>query len=300
MSALDPATPFECCADSVAGALAAEAAGAARVELCDGLTDGGVTPSAGKVAACAARLRVPLHVLVRPRPGDFCYSPLELEVMRADVAHCKAAGAAGVVLGVLTPDGAVDAAATAELVALARPMRVTFHRAVDAARDPLAALAACVALGVDFVLTSGGARSAPEGAGVLAAMVRLVDGARGCATRIVAGGGVTAGNARALVERTGVHAVHGSGREWVDGAMVFRREPPVYMGAEKVNTPAVEYGSRVATAASVGAIVAALAAATRPPAAAAAAAVVPGGGAPGEGPSEGGAAGVAAAAAPAS
>lgn len=257
--------PFECCADSVEGALAAEAAGAARVELCDALTDGGVTPSAGKVAACAARLRVPLHVLVRPRPGDFCYSPLELEVMRADVAHCKAAGAAGVVLGLLTPDGAVDAERTAELVALARPMRVTFHKAIDAARDQLAALRVCIALGVDLVLTSGGARSVDEGAETLAAMVRLVDSQR-CATRIVAGGGVTAGNARGLVERTGVHEVHGSGREWVDGAMVYRREPPVYMGGEKLNTPAVEYGTRRATVASVGAIVAQLALARRAPA----------------------------------
>jgi copper homeostasis protein len=214
--------PFECCADSVESAVAAQAGGAARVELCDGLVDGGVTPSHGKLAGTLAAVTIPVHVLVRPRPGDFCYSPGELAVIAADIAHCKALGAAGVVIGALRPDGSVDMPAMRALVAGARPLRVTFHKAIDVTPDPLAALADCMALGVDYVLTSGGAPTVVDGAPVLKAMVDAVSAA-GSATRILAGGGVTAANVAALVAATGVHEVHGSGAWEAHAAVVGRR-----------------------------------------------------------------------------
>jgi copper homeostasis protein len=178
----------------------------------------------------AALPDLPLHVLVRPRGGDFVYSADELGVMRSDIAACAACGAAGVALGALRLDGAVDEAALAALVAHAQGagVRVTFHRAIDAARDPLEALRACLALRVDRVLSSGQAATAPQGARVLAQMARLAEeeaaaaaaAARECDAGsappprlvVMAGSGVTAANAAALAAETGVRELHGSAR----------------------------------------------------------------------------------------
>src|SRR5579863_3650294 len=128
---------FEICIDSVAGVRAAVEAGAARVELCAGLIEGGVTPSIGMVrqARAAGRGRLKVHVIIRPRGGDFLYSKDEFAVMLNDVAAVKAAGADGVVIGLLDAEGAVDENRTAELIAAARPLSVTFHRAFDVSRD---------------------------------------------------------------------------------------------------------------------------------------------------------------------
>ena len=166
----------EICVGDVASAIAAEAGGADRVELCDNLAVGGTTPSAGTIAESCRRLSIPVHVLIRPRGGDFVYSEPEFAVMRRDIEMAKALGAAGVVLGVLTPEAAIDRDQTASLIALARPLAVTFHKAFDQTRDPLEALETLIALGVDRVLTSGGRPTALEGVETLA---NLVDRAGG-------------------------------------------------------------------------------------------------------------------------
>ena len=238
---------LEVCVDSVASALAAQRAGAARVELCCALASGGETPSLGLARVVLARLAaaaapaapVPVHVLVRARAGDFCYSADEAEVMLADVAALRRLGVAGVVVGALDAEGAVDAPLMRRLIDAARgdgggedargaPLSVTFHRAIDAARDPLEALRACLALRVDRVLSSGQAATAPQGARVLAKLARLAEEEAAAAAAaasesdagsappprlvVMAGSGVTAANAAALAAETGVRELHGSAR----------------------------------------------------------------------------------------
>ncbi len=179
---------FEICIDSVDGAVAAQQGGAQRVELCDNLVEGGTTPSIGTIRLARANIAIGLNVIIRPRGGDFCYTPLEFEVMRQDILAAREAGADGVVIGLLQPDGRVDAARTRALVELARPLSVTFHRAIDLCRDPLEALEDLAAIGVDRILTSGCRPTALEGAEVIAGLVRRSNGR----VVIMAGGGVTA------------------------------------------------------------------------------------------------------------
>ena len=130
----------EICVGDVASAEAAQAGGAFRVELCEHLAVGGTTPSAGAIALACRRLFIPVHVLIRPRAGDFVYSELELAVMRHDIEVAKSLGAAGIVMGVLTAGGTIDREQTASLAAHARPLSLTFHKAFDQVRDHLEAL----------------------------------------------------------------------------------------------------------------------------------------------------------------
>jgi copper homeostasis protein len=210
----------EVCIDSVADAVAAERGGAGRVELCADLVRGGTTPSAGMIAAVRERVRIPVVVLVRPRPGDFLYSPDELSVMRRDIEAAKALGADGVALGVLQADGRVDVDAMRPLVALARPMSVTVHRAFDLAREAAEALDALLALGVDRLLTSGAAPTALDGIETIAALVRRA----GDALAVMAGGRVGADDALRLAREAGVREVHVRPTEPVESAMRFRRD----------------------------------------------------------------------------
>lgn len=205
----------EVCVDSADGCVAAEAGGADRVELCADLLEGGTTPSAGAIAVARARIEIGLFVLVRPRGGDFLYTPAELAVLEHDVRTARELGADGVALGVLHADGTVDRERTARLAERARPMQVTFHRAFDACPDPLAALAVLAELGVERVLTSGGAPSAAQGAATLRRCVEACPGG----LELVAAGGVRADNVARLVETTGVREVHFTAREVRRSAM---------------------------------------------------------------------------------
>jgi copper homeostasis protein len=194
----------EAAVDTFAGALSAQAEGAHRIELCGPLHDGGTTPSAGLIARCSDELLISVHVLIRPRAGDFVYSADEILIMEKDIAIAKELGVDGVVIGALTPDGDVDAGTMSELIAIASPMRVGFHRAFDHVRDQDEALELLVSLQVDHILTSGGAKTAMEGA---ARLKSLVDRA-GDRIGIIAGGSVTKANAAELVKVTGVRTVH--------------------------------------------------------------------------------------------
>jgi copper homeostasis protein len=213
-----PKVLIEVVVDSVESAAAAESGGAGRLELCADLVEGGTTPSAGMIAECRDRVRIPLYVMIRPRGGDFLYSDAEFDVMRRDIRQARALGADGIVLGLLLPDGRIDAARTARLIRQARPLDVTFHRAIDVCRDPFEALDALAAMGVDRVLTSGQADSASGGLKTIARMVRHA------ANRMVilAGGRINEKNARRIVERTGVREIHVRGARQVRSGMKHR------------------------------------------------------------------------------
>jgi copper homeostasis protein len=216
---------IEICVDSVAGALAAEQGGADRIELCANLIEGGTTPSAGCIQLARAQIQIGLHVIIRPRGQDFLYSDLELAVMREDVLTAKRLGADGVVIGCLTAEGDVDLARTQELIGLARPMQVTFHRAFDMCRDPQSALEQLIALGVERVLTSGQEATAVEGLDMIAALNRQA----GDRIIVIPGGGLTGRNVGRVVAATGVREVHLSARSTTKSRMQYRN-PRCFMG----------------------------------------------------------------------
>jgi len=200
----------EICVDDIAGALAAEQAGADRIELCAALSEGGITPSIGLVGRVLAQIRhIGVQVLIRPRGGDFLVSPDECEVMQADIAAIRAltrapAVALGFVLGALTPDRKIDEPVMRRLVTACGDTPVTFHKAFDFVQDFSAALTLLADLGVRRILTSGGKASALEGTAILDALVRQAAGR----ITIIAGGGVRAANVRAILAATGVGEVH--------------------------------------------------------------------------------------------
>lgn len=237
---------LEVCAGSYDSALAAARGGAARIELCSGLADGGVTPSAGLIRAARSIPGLKVNVLIRSREGDFLYDEAETALMAEDVRVCREAGCDGVVIGALTPEGDIDVEACRRMMAEAGDMEVTFHRAFDLCRDPQSALETLIALGCRRVLTSGLAASAPEGAQTLAALVKQAAGR----IIILAGGGVNSGNAAKLVADTGVTEVHASARAAMPSAMRFRR------GGVSMGTPgADEYSRKITSADEVSAIV---------------------------------------------
>lgn len=216
---------IEICIDSAEGAVAAERGGADRVELCDNLLEGGTTPSAGCLKLARKLSRILIHVIIRPRGGDFLYSETEMEVMREDIRIAKELGADGVVIGCLTTAGAIDIARTQALLAEARPMKVTFHRAFDMCQDPRRGLEDLVTLGIERVLTSGQEATAFEGMELIAELQIQAAGR----ILIMPGGGLTPRNVRKIVRTTGVSEVHLSARSGVESRMAYRN-PRCFMG----------------------------------------------------------------------
>ena len=194
----------EVCVDSVASALAAERGGAQRIELCSDLLEGGVTPSVGLLGVVRSKLAIAIHPIIRPRPGDFCYSEAEFESMLRDIEIAKSEGADGVALGILEEEGHVDVPRTRQLVELARPLSVTFHRAFDMSAELFRALEDVCATGADRILTSGGEQECLQGVDTVA---RLVADAGG-RIKIMAGGRIGILNAPKIVEQAGVTEIH--------------------------------------------------------------------------------------------
>ena len=208
---------LEICVFSVESALAAQKAGANRVELCAGFTEGGLTPSAGAIRLARKLLNIECFVMIRPRGGDFCYSNTEFEQMRRDIEYAKSCGADGVVLGALQPNGHVNIIRTRELVQLAAPLEVTFHRAFDHTIDPFRALDDIVVCGCRRILTSGQKSTATEGINTIRELVHYAAGR----IDVMAGSGVNPKNAHSFIE-AGVQALHFSAKKIKPGRMTHR------------------------------------------------------------------------------
>lgn len=211
---------LEICASSVSSARAAQDGGASRVELCQNLENGGTTPSHGQIVKTRDYLNIGIHVLIRPRGGDFLYNSDEFEEMIADVEYCKAADCDGVVIGILDKDGEVDMERMQILVEKARPLTVVFHRAFDKCKDPRKSLEDIIALGCDRILTSGQGNSAWEGRQLLKELVIQAKGR----IEIMPGGGVTEDNIQEILGTVGVKTIHSSAKIDVPSAMEYRSE----------------------------------------------------------------------------
>jgi len=203
----------EICCDGIGAARRAVWRGARRVELCADLSCGGITPTFTDIFS-ALNLGVPVNVLIRPRQGNFVYSCEEVEKMSREIAACGQVGMNGVVIGALAPDGRVDLPVCRDLIALARSygLSVTFHRAVDEALaagvPPEGLMEDILSLGVDRILTSGGAANAYDGRFTIARMAEIARRAGSCI--VMPGGGVTPENLAAILGATGAAEVHGS------------------------------------------------------------------------------------------
>ena len=211
---------LEICADSIESAIVAERGGAHRIELCSDLLEGGVAPSSGLIATVRSHISIALHIMIRPRGGDFCYTADEFAVMQRDVLTAKELGADGVVLGILHEDGTVDNDRTRQLIEIARPMKVTFHRAFDMSDDLCQSLNDIIAIGADRVLTSGGEQTAEAGIATIAALVKQA----GNRIAIMAGAGINPSNVRDIVAGSGVGEIHATARSPMPSRMQYRNE----------------------------------------------------------------------------
>lgn len=209
----------EVCANSLESALNAEKAGADRIELCSELGLGGITPSYGLLKSIKKHLSIPVHVLIRPRSGDFTYSDFEFEAMKADIALCLELGFQGIVSGVLKANFTLDEERTGQLIALTGALNFTFHRAFDWVKDPLSTLEKLEALGVNYILTSGHATSALKGEQLLE---ELQNKTTKCT--IIPGGGINESNAHIFKEK-GFKAIHLSGTKFHSGLEETPRIP---------------------------------------------------------------------------
>ena len=210
---------LEICVDSLESAIVAAKGGAERIELCSDLMEGGITPSAGLIQAVRNAVAIDLFVMIRPRGGDSVYSIRELEVMEKDIAVARQLGANGVVLGVLRDDGRVDIRRTEQLVKLASPMQVTFHRAFDMTPDLEQACEDVIAAGAHRILTSGGKQTARKGGAQIARLVKRA----GTRVGVMAGSGINARNAVELARVTGAAEFHASLRKQVKNPVRYRK-----------------------------------------------------------------------------
>ncbi len=233
---------LEIAANSLDSALAAQAGGAGRIELCTALELGGLTPSHGEIALVRERVSLPLYVLIRPRAGDFLYSEYELATMHRDIEACAALGCDGVVFGVLDAHARVDMARCRSLMAAAGIMGVTFHRAFDMTADLSSALHDVMALGVERVLSSGGASSALEGAAVIRSLIEQAEGR----LVVMPGAGINATNVRALADATGAREFHASAKRALPSGMLRAHAALADMSGGETRSDEAEVRSLVA------------------------------------------------------
>ncbi|MCP4378979.1 MAG: copper homeostasis protein CutC [bacterium] len=208
---------LEICCYSVESGVIAQQGGADRIELCDNYSEGGTTPSYASIKHAIDMLDIPVNVIVRSRGGDFLYSQTEFEIIKEDVIMCRELKANGVVIGFLNQDGSVDIGRTREIVELAKPMEVTFHRAFDMCNDPERALAELLETGVDRILTSGQKGTALEGVQLLKQLVSAADGR----IIIMPGSGINDENISEISSITNAPEFHSSAKTFVKSEMKY-------------------------------------------------------------------------------
>ena len=216
---------IEICAPNIQSGISAQEGGAERIELCDNLFEGGTTPSYATIKKARELLTIKINVMIRPRGGDFLYSDLEFEIMKEDIIMCKELGVEGVVFGLLLANGKVDTKRTKKLTDHARPLKITFHRAFDMTADPFLALEELVDLGIDHLLTAGQKNQAPEGKGLIRALIEKADNR----ITIMPGSGINSGNIKEIRDFTGAKEFHLTGRRLMESNMTFRKSD-IYMG----------------------------------------------------------------------
>ena len=225
----------EICCYSVQSAIIAEESGADRIELCAGIYEGGTTPSFATIKMVKERVSIPVHVIIRPRGADFCYSDIEFDCMKRDIIKCKELGVDGIVSGILLPNGTIDVERAKELVALSKPMSFTFHRAFDMVKEPVQAMNQLMQLGVDRILTSGGKQTAEEGMGLIRQLVELAKGK----IILMPGSGINDSNIQWIKEFTEATEFHCSAKSLIRGKMSYKN-PAVNMGGVG-NIPEFDY-----------------------------------------------------------
>ena len=209
--------PLEICVFNTATAIAAAAAGADRIELCENYANGGTTPSYGYLRTTREKVSIPIFPMIRPRGGDYYHRPEEIEIIQKDILLCKELGFEGVVIGLLNIDGTIDKDNTARLVEDAYPLDVTFHRAFDRCKDPLEALETIIACGCTRILTSGQQPKAPDGKELIKTLVDQADGR----IIIMPGSGINSSNVAMMREFTGATEFHTSARILKDSPSTF-------------------------------------------------------------------------------
>ena len=222
---------LEICASNFKSALNAQSAGAQRIELCQELAVGGITPSYGLLAHVLKHITIPIFVLIRPRSGNFTYSNEEFEIMKRDIECAKKLGVAGIVSGVLLKDGSLDIARTQKLVELTKPLPFTFHRAFDWVPEPLITMQQLITIGVDRILTSGQEPSAEKGLDLLFKLKNESKGDIG----ILPGGGINSKNAKKFAD-AGFDEIHASATK-VETKI---EDPKITMNSEKFLDDSIE------------------------------------------------------------
>ena len=214
---------------NIASAMGAEAGGADRIELCDNPGEGGTTPSAGVVEVVRQHVSLDVFAMLRPRGGDFCYTSYEFHAMKRDLAQFQRLSIDGVVFGILLPDGTIDKKRCAELIAKARPLKVTCHRAFDMTRDPRQALEDCIEVGFDRILTSGQKPQALAGVDLIRDLIQQAAGR----IAIMPGSGVNEHTVAEIVGRSGATEIHFSAMGSEPGKMIYKNESISGMGSEE-------------------------------------------------------------------
>ena len=214
---------------NIESALRAQEGGADRLELCNNPAEGGTTPSHAMIEQARQNVSIDLFIMLRPRGGDFLYSNYEYHIMKRDLFQCQKLSVDGVVFGILTEEGKIDKKRCQELIKIARPLKVTCHRAFDMTHDPFEALEDCIEVGFDRILTSGQKPKAPGGVDLIAQLVERADGR----IAIMAGSGVNEETVKQVVSKTGVQEIHFSATAFRESKMKYRNVDIAAMGEEQ-------------------------------------------------------------------